>query len=292
MIAAVVDDGKLKTPYIVKEVLYPDGSVKSATQTEVKRQVISKETSAFMREAMYQTVYNGTATNAYVAGYNVGGKTATAEIPREKHDVEDRYNAGIAAVAPIEDPQILVYIVVKDIPDSIDHGGGKVAAPIAARVVADVMPYLGIEPVYSSEESARAEHTVPNMVGMTEVEAERALSEVGMEYRVRGKVESETITDQIPAAGTKLQGKSRVILYMGGEQSGEEVPVPNLNGLTPQECRDLLQSRGLYMKRMGIPNKNTSQGTRPLRQYPESGTMVAEGTVVTVEFINTTNIGD
>ncbi len=292
MIAAVVDDGKLKTPYIVKEVLYPDGSVKSTTQTEVKRQVISKETSAFMREAMYQTVYNGTATNAYVAGYNVGGKTATAEIPREKHDMEDRYNAGITAVAPIEDPQILVYIVVKDIPKSIDHGGGKVAAPIAARVVADVMPYLGIEPVYSSEESARAEHTVPNMVGMTEAEAERALSEVGMEYRVRGKVESETITDQIPAAGTKLQGKSRVILYMGGEQSGEEVPVPNLNGLTPQECRDLLQSRGLYMKRMGIPNKNTSQGTRPLRQYPESGTMVAEGTVVTVEFINTTNIGD
>lgn len=292
MIAAVVDDGKLKTPYIVKEVLYPDGSVKSSTQVEVKRQVISEQTSAFMREAMYQTVYNGTATNAYVAGYNVGGKTATAEIPRRSGDLEDRYNAGITAVAPIEDPQVLVYIIVKDIPNSYDHGGGKVAAPIAARVIADVMPYLGVEPVYSSEESARAEHQVPNLVGMTEAEAERELAAIGMEYRVRGRVDSETITDQIPAAGTRLQGKSRIILYMGGEQSGEEVAVPNLTGLTPAECRDTLQARGLYLKRMGIPNKNTSSGTRPLRQYPESGTMVAEGTVVTVEFINTTNIGD
>ena len=292
MISAIVDDGKLKTPYVVKEVLYPDGSVKQTTQTEVKRQVISEETSAFMREAMYQTVYNGTATNAYVAGYNVGGKTATSEIPKEKYDLEARYNAGITAVAPIDDPQILVYIVVKDIPNSYDHGGGKVAAPIAARVVADVMPYLGIEPVYTSEESGRAEHSVPNLVGMTEAEAEQELAAIGMEYRVRGKVSSETVTDQIPAAGTKLQGKSRVILYMGGEPSGEEVAVPNLNGLTPQECRDKLQSRGLYLKRMGIPNKNTSQSTRPLRQYPESGTMVAEGSVVTVEFINTTNIGD
>lgn len=292
MIAAVVDDGKLKTPYIVKEVLYPDGSVKKTTQTEVKRQVISEQTSAFMREAMYQTAYNGTATNAYVAGYNVGAKTATSEIPRRKDDVEDRYNAGITAVAPIDDPQVLVYIIVKDIPYSYDHGGGKVAAPIAARVIADVMPYLGIEPVYSSEESGRAEHPVPNLVGMTEAEAEQALAELGMEYRVRGKMESETITDQIPAAGTRLQGKSRVILYMGGEQSGEEVSVPNLNGLTPAECRDLLQSRGLYLKRMGIPNKNTNAGTRPMRQYPEAGTMVSEGTVITVEFINTTNIGD
>lgn len=292
MISAIVDDGKLKTPYIVKEILYPDGSVKETTQVEVKRQVISEETSAFMREAMYQTVYNGTATNAYVAGYNVGGKTATSEIPREKYDLEDRYNAGITAVAPIDDPQIVVYIVVKDIPYSYDHGGGKVAAPIAARVVADIMPYLGIEPVYSNEESSRAEHAVPNLVGMTEEEAEAALKEVGMDYRTRGKYDSDTVTDQIPAAGTKLQANSQVILYMGGEQSGEPVIVPNLNGLTPQECREKLHSRGLYLKRMGIPNKNTSQGTRPLRQYPESGTEVSEGTVVTVEFINTTNIGD
>ncbi len=127
---------------------------------------------------------------------------------------------------------------------------------------------------------------------MTEAEAERELAALGMEYRVRGKVESETVTDQIPAAGTRLQGKSRIILYMGGEQSGEEVIVPNLTGLTPAECRDTLQARGLYLKRMGIPNKNTSAGTRPLRQYPESGTSVPEGTVITVEFINTTNIGD
>ncbi len=227
-----------------------------------------------------------------MAGYNVGAKAATSEIPSRSGDLEARYNAGITAVAPMDDPQVLVYIIVKDIPKSYDHGGGAVAAPIAARVIADVMPYLGVEPVYNSEESARAEHAVPNLVGLTEAEAERELAAVEMDYRVRGRVESETVTDQIPAAGTRLQGNSRIILYMGGEQSGEEVPVPNLNGLTPSECRDLLQSRGLYLKRMGIPNKNTNAGTRPLRQYPESGTMVTEGTVVTVEFVNTTNIGD
>lgn len=291
MISAVVDDGKLKTPYIVKEVLNPDGSVKETAQTEVKRQVISAQTSAFMREAMEQAVYSGTAQNAYVAGYRVGGKTATAEIQKESYDVEDRYNAGITAVAPIDDPQVVVYIVVKDLPYGVNHGGGRVAAPIAARVLADVLPYLGVEPVYNEEEAGRAEHTIPNLVGMTEAEASAALAELGMTYRTKGS-DSDVVTDQIPAAGVKLQANSKLILYMGGEQSGDMVEVPNLTGLTPQGCRERLEYRGLYLKRMGVPNKNTSTATRTLRQYPEAGTMVPQGTVVTVEFINSTNIGD
>lgn len=99
MVCAIVDDGKLKKPYVVKEVLSGDGSVKSTNETEVVRQVISEDTSAYMRGAMEQVVANGTGKNAYVPGYRVGGKTATSEIQPEYDsdgkvlDTEDRYTA-------------------------------------------------------------------------------------------------------------------------------------------------------------------------------------------------------
>lgn len=80
MVCAIVDDGKLKKPYVVKEVLNGDGSVKSTNETEIVRQVVSEDTSAYMREAMEQVVANGTGKNAYVSGYRIGGKTATSEI--------------------------------------------------------------------------------------------------------------------------------------------------------------------------------------------------------------------
>ena len=86
MVCAIVDDGKLKQPYVVKQVLNADGSVQSTTETTVVRQVISEETSAYMREAMEQVVASGTGKNAYVSGYRIGGKTATSEILQEEGD--------------------------------------------------------------------------------------------------------------------------------------------------------------------------------------------------------------
>ena len=183
MVCAIVDDGKLKQPYVVKEILGSDGSVKSTTETTIVRQVISEETSAYMREAMEAVVSGGTGKNAYVPGYRVGGKTATSEIEKlrdsdgKEIDTENRYTASFIGVAPMDDPQIAVLVAINDLPESAAHGGGAIAAPVVGRIMEDVLPYVGVTPVYTDEENDRRELTVPSVIGSTEEAAASALEQ-------------------------------------------------------------------------------------------------------------------
>lgn len=290
MVSAIVDDGKLKEPYLVSQVLNADGTVKSTTETNVVRQVISAETSAYMRGAMEQVVTNGTGKNAYVAGYRVGGKTATSELLPEAGDVEDRYTASFIGVAPMDDPQVVVIVAVQDLPDSATHGGGAVAAPVVGRIMEDTLPYLGVIPSYTEEENDRREVSVPSLIGYSAQQAEAALSQSGLSYRIVG--DGTTVTDQVPANGVKIPATGTVILYMGESKPTESITVPDLIGLTPSECRDQLSELGLYMKRKGVATSQTSDETKATKQNPVAGSEVAIGSVITVDFQNSTDIGD
>ena len=290
MVCAIVDDGKLKQPYVVKQVLNADGSVQSTTETTVVLQVISEETSAYMREAMEQVVAGGTGKNAYVSGYRIGGKTATSEILQEEGDVEPRYTASFIGVAPMDDPQIAVLVAINDIPESSPHGGGAIAAPVVARIMEEVLPYIGVTPVYSDEENDRRELTVPGVIGLTEEQAEDALGQAGFEYRVVG--DGDTVTDQVPASGVRIPASGKIILYMGESKPAEQIEVPDLTGLTPDECRDTLEQYGLYLKQTGVASSQVTGSTTASRQSPAAGTKVSIGAVVTVEFSDTTNVND
>ena len=290
MVCAIVDDGKLKQPYVVKQVLNADGSVQSTTDTKVVRQVISEDTSAYMREAMEQVVASGTGKNAYVSGYRIGGKTATSEILQEEGDTENRYTASFIGVAPMDDPQIAVLVAISDIPESSPHGGGAIAAPVVARIMEEVLPYIGVSPVYSDEENDRRELTVPGVIGSTEEQAAAALEQAGFDYRVVG--DGDTVTDQVPASGVRIPASGRVILYMGESKPAEQIEVPDLTGLTPDECRDTLEQYGLYLKQTGVASSQVTGSTTASRQSPAAGTKVSIGSVVTVEFSDTTNVND
>lgn len=290
MVSAIVNGGDLRTPHVVKEIVDSDGNVKETISTEVIRQVISKETSQFMCEAMEQVVANGTGQNAYVAGYRVGGKTATSEILKQKGDVEDRYTASFIGVAPMDDPEIIVLVAVSDLPYSSTHGGGAVAAPVVARVLNDVLPYMGIEPKYDENESDRSEMTTPNLIDKTAEEAKAALEEAGIAYKTVG--DGSTVTDQVPSAGVKVPSSAKMIVYLGGTKSTEQISVPNVLGMSPADAKAILESKGLYMKRNGIASKNDNYLTNAGKQSPVAGTKVSIGTVISVEFSNSTNIGD
>ncbi len=290
MVCAIVDDGKLKRPYVVKQVLNADGSVQSTTETKVVRQVISEDTSAYMREAMEQVVASGTGKNAYVSGYRIGGKTATSEILKEEGDQEDRYTASFIGVAPMDDPQIAVLVAISDIPESSPHGGGAIAAPVVARIMEEVLPYIGVTSVYADDESDRREVSVPSVVGQTEEQAASTLEQAGFGYRVVG--DGDTVTDQVPASGVRIPVSGRVILYMGENKPTEQIEVPDLTGLTPDECRDTLEQYGLYLRQKGVANSQVTGSTTASRQSPAAGTKVNIGSVVTVEFSDTTNVND
>lgn len=290
MVCAIVDDGKLKQPYVVKEVLNADGTVKSTTETTVVRQVISAETSAFMRQAMEQVVEKGTGQNAYVAGYRVGGKTATSELQALPTDVEDRYTASFIGVAPMDDPQIAVIVAINDLPDSAVHGGGAIAAPVVGRIMEDALPYLGVTPSFSEEESDRREITVPRVIGSTEQQAAASLQKSGLSYRTVG--DGDQVTDQVPAGGVKIPASGAVILYMGDSKPNEQIEVPNVIGLDPSSSREILAEQGLYIKRKGVATAKTTGETIATKQNPVAGTRVSIGAVITVDFENSTDIGD
>lgn len=290
MVCAIVDDGKLKQPYVVKQVLNADGSVQSTTESKVVRQVISEDTSAYMREAMEQVVASGTGKNAYVSGYRIGGKTATSEILQEEGDTENRYTASFIGVAPMDDPQIAVLVAINDIPESSPHGGGAIAAPVVGRIMEEVLPYIGVTSVYADDESDRREVSVPSVVGQTEGQAASTLEQAGFGYRVVG--DGDTVTDQVPASGVRIPVSGRVILYMGENKPTEQIEVPDLTGLTPDECRDTLEQYGLYLRQKGVANSQVTGSTTASRQSPAAGTKVNIGSVVTVEFSDTTNVND
>lgn len=296
MVSAIVDDGKLKKPYVVKNVLNADGTIKSTTDPEVLRQVISEDTSAYMREAMEQVVAAGTGKNAYVTGYRIGGKTATSEIEKERDetgkitDTEDRYTASFIGVAPMDDPQIAVLVSINDLPESAPHGGGAIAAPVVGRIMEDVLPYIGVTASYDEDESDRREQTVPNVIGMTRDAADEALTNSGFEYIIHG--EGETVTDQVPSSGIRIPASGRVILYMGEEKPTEQIEVPDVSGMDLDTCRDTLEEYGLYLKQRGVATSQITGDTTASSQSPAAGTKVSIGSVITVEFSDTTTVND
>ena len=291
-VCAIVDDGKLKTPRLVKEIRYPDGTVKETFEPEIKRQVISAETSAYMRSAMEQVVSAGTGQNAYVAGYRIGGKTATSELttPGTPLD-EQRFTASFVGVAPIDDPQIAVLVIISDLPYEATHGGGAIAAPVVGRIMSEVLPYIGVEPVYTDDEADRRELAVPRVVELTREEAQAAAENAGLTCRFLG--EGDTVSDQVPSAGVKIPAGSEMLIYLGDRtKTTEKVTVPNLLGQGPEEVEYRLKNNNLYLKRTGVATNKYNWQTTAVKQNPAPGAKVNVGTVIEVEFSNTQGVND
>ena len=288
-IAATVNGGYLMEPYVVSQVLDEEGNVVKQNEPAVIRQVISEETSATMCGLLESVVSVGTAKNAQVAGYRIGGKTGTAE-KTDQRDASGQYTkdkiVSFIGVAPMDDPQYVVLIAL-DTPNPATGqyiSGGVMAAPTVGAVLEDILPYLGVEPEYEGEDLSRVNVIMPDLSGMTEYAAAQALKESGLSYRVIGT--GSTIVSQIPAKGRELPSGSTVLLYTDGSMPTGKVTVPNLVGMTASEATQALTDLGLYLQAKGTdPNQwrvlVTAQDIPP-------GTEVERGTTITVIFADTT----
>ena len=284
-IAAVVNGGYLLEPHVVKEVLDSQGSVLEETERTVLRQVISEETSRTMCELLESVVSQGTAKNARIAGYRIGGKTGTSEkidvFDEEGKPVEDKI-VSFVGIAPMDDPQYIV-LVALDTP-SRETGyyisGGQMGAPTVRDVLADILPYLGIDPDYSEEEQQLADVVVPDVTGMSLQEARDALKEKNLSCRTLG--DQDTVTGQVPAAGAAIPGGSEMVLYLGEEQDTDSVAVPDVTGKDAETANSLLTQAGLYMKIIGAAGGESTIAA--VAQDPQAGQLVPPGTVIEVEF--------
>ncbi|MEA5136002.1 MAG: penicillin-binding transpeptidase domain-containing protein [Candidatus Fimivivens sp.] len=281
-VSAAVNGGKLMQPYVVSQVLDPEGNVISTTEPVVKRQVISEETSKVLDGILEHVVGDpdGSGRYAYVPGYRVGGKTGTSEKLDAKEDGEvTKRISSFLGVAPSNDPQICV-LVILDEPHMQNIYGSIIAAPIVGAVMADVMPYLGVEPQYNEKEIAELEVEVPALSGQKVHDAIAMLTAKSLKYKMVG--EGITVTRQLPAAGEVCPKGSTVILYTDKDTQSGSIAVPNVLGLSAQQANRTLLNAGLNIRLAGDDIENAQ--SMAISQEPAPETMVDEGAVVTVTF--------
>ena len=287
-ISAVVNGGNLMEPYIVSEVMDAKGNTVLKQEPTLVRRVISEETSKTMRLLMESVVTEGTAKNAAVAGFSIGGKTGTSEkidvLDENGHPTLDKI-VSFVGVAPMDDPQYIV-LVALDTPSrstGIYISGGVMAAPTVGAVLSDILPYLGVSRNYGPEDAQSQAVVMPDLTGKTAKEAAALLKEFSLTPVCSGS--QETVTGQIPAAGQSVPGGSQVLLYFGPPAENEPVKVPDFYRMTRQQASDAAGLLGLYILVAGNPDITPTVVVTG--QSVSAGTEVPRGSTITLTFADT-----
>lgn len=288
-LCAIVNGGYLVTPHVVDKVLDADGNVVKTTETQIKRQVISEETSAQMREILETVVNTNGGSNAYINGYRIGGKSGTTEKIDEYNAAGGKaagatmtYVPSFAAFAPADDPQI-VMLVMADTPTGTQYYGSAVAAPVVSAVLKEGLPHLGIYPTYTAEELAKMDAAVPYVMGLEPQRAEAKLIAEGFEVRYVGDTSSgATVTTQIPASGSSIPKGSTVVLYIGNDETLQSGTIPDVTGMTVSQANEAVINAGFNIKISGGAANNANATASA--QYPLGGTDAYKGNVVEVTF--------
>ena len=284
-IASVVNGGNLMEPYIVSEIFDADGNTVMKAEPTVVRQTISPETSDTMRTLIRSVVTEGTAKNAQVAGFSIGGKTGTSE----KIDVLDENGqptldkiVSFVGIAPMEDPEYIV-LVALDTPSrstGLYISGGVMAAPTVGAVMADILPYLGVQRQFSEEEVASQTVILEDLTGFSQKDAEKYLKSVALSAKIIGQ--GDTVTDQLPSPGESLPGGSQVLLYLGETAEEAQVEVPDFSGMNRAQASDAAGKLGLYVLVTG--NTDIAPNVTVTAQDIPAGTAVDRGSTITLEF--------
>ena len=280
-ITVVANGGYLVTPHLLREITDDDGNVIQTYESEPVRQVVSENTCKTLTDILEEGVAtNGAAKNAYVKGYRVAAKTGTSEKKDEfDENGNTPYRVGsTAAFAPADDPQISALIMV-DKPLKSAVYGGTVAAPYISNLLSYVLPYIGVEPQYTTEELAKLDVTLSSYVGATVENAINDLSWRGFSYEIIG--DGDTVTAQIPEAGSKISSDTGLlILYTGEETPANTVEVPDLMGMSAYNANNAAVSLDLNVTFYGSTNGSTAT---VINQYPAAGTKVPRGTIIEIE---------
>ncbi|MBO8128606.1 MAG: stage V sporulation protein D [Peptococcaceae bacterium] len=286
-VSAVVNGGKLMKPMLVQKVIDKDGNIVKEFEPQVVRNVLSPETCDKAKKLLEDVVLKGTGVNAHVEGYRVGGKTGTAQVVGPSGGyVSGRYVSSFVGFAPVEDPQVVILVVVSE-PKGGVYFGSQVAAPAFRNVMDDTLHYLGVperkdlpkpkKPWFWWQENKEPEEVaVPDVENLPLDEAVKELRGKGLNFMARGQ--GSIVYGQVPEAGARVCEGTTVILNLkAGErtQSGQ-VTVPDLSGLTIKQAGTLLGSLELRMEPVGSGVARS--------QSPAAGKKVERGTVVRVEF--------
>ncbi len=284
-VSVIANGGHLVTPHLLKEVVDDDGNVIQTYEAEQVRQVVSQDTCELITDILEEGVAtDGAAKNAYVKGYRVAAKTGTSE-KRDEYDENGNtpFRVGsTVAYAPADDPQLSTLIMVDKPLGGVVYGG-SVAAPYISNLLSSVLPYIGVEPQYTTEELAALDVVVSNYVGATVENSITDLSWRKFKYEIIG--DGEIVTAQVPEVGSKISSDTGLlILYTGNAVPSDEVVVPELMGMSAYNANNAAVSAGMNVNFTGSTNGTTAT---VVGQYPAAGTRVPRGTVIEIELRHT-----
>ena len=281
-ISAAVNGGYLVTPHVVDKITDQNGNVVDEVGANVRRQVISESASETIRQIMEYEVGDGSTSgggsNAYVAGYRIGGKSGTSEQLNMERRADGDYKkvASFAAVLPANDPEILVYVMLDDPNNARTDYSSILAAPVVGNIISEIAPYLGI----ATDGIDRSQTTVkvPNLVSKEWSNAQVALNNKGLKHQLVESESSQTaavVTYQYPHAGAEVASGTTIYLYTD-TYSGSHTEVPDVSGKSADFARQMLTAAGLNCQVAG-------EGTGTVQSQSEAaGASVQKGTVVTI----------
>lgn len=274
-ISAIANGGYLMQPYVVQQVLDPDGNVVSNTTPTVKRQVISTDTASRVSAMLAAAVNGGGSKNVYVAGYRVAGKSGTSD----KTEVDGEVWASFGTFAPADDPRIAVLTIV-DEPHSSNRFGSAVSGPVCQKILAETLPYLGVEAQYTEEELAKLNTSAPNVTGKDLSSAIATLSSSELTYQTVGS--GDTVIRQVPEAGATIPKNGMVVLYTDEDSLDRTTSVPDFYGMTLSQANAAATAARINLQISGI-GLETGEATVS-EQSVAKGTSVSPGTVVSLVF--------
>ncbi len=285
-VAAAVNGGYLMEPYTVKQIIDSNGNILEVTEPYIKRQVISEETSQTIAAMLEDSVSSGSNKAAYVQGYRVGGKSGTSQKQTvvEGNEDDSLRISSFVGFAPADDPLVACIIILDEPHDEFSSYGGVLCAPVVGAILSDVLPYMGVEPQYTQEELLTVDEIVPDITGMTVIDANRQLNAKGFNAKEVGV--GTVVTHQFPAAGTSVARQSVVVLYTEEGTQSVSVVVPDLTNKTVSQAKALLSAAGLNISVMGVGEE--SENVKAMSQSFTPGTEVTMGTVVEVIFHDVT----
>lgn len=276
-VAAIANGGYLVTPYVVDSISDKDGNIISQTETNIRRQVISEEVSRQLLSMMENNVHGAgnyhSCANAYVAGYRIGGKSGTAErTDRHLRGDGDYYKMmSFAAVLPIDDPEIEVFVLLDDPRWAKDYAS-QVIAPVVGNIISEIAPYLGIE--QDADYNPTGTVTVQTCLDYTWTNAQVTLNRLGLKHKLIGP-SSGNIVYQYPVGGSVVPAGSTIYLYTATDQNSMTT-TPDVVGKTGTFAEQMLKAANLNVQFAG-----DSSG-KVVAQDVEAGTSAAYGTIITL----------
>lgn len=284
--AAVVNGGYVVTPYVVDKIVDKNDNVVKQYEPQIKRQVISEETSKTMRETLESVVITNGGSNAYIQGYKIGGKSGTSQKIDEYGPVEGKqiYVSSYVGFAPADDPEIIMLVMV-DEPMGGKYYGSLVAAPVVSAVFEEALPYLGYFKEYTDEEYKKLNIKVPDVIGRPVESAKSTLGDLSLVPEVIGN--GSSVIRQVPESTSTMPRNGKIYLFTEDKDS-TMVDIPNVANMNLADANKALTNAGLNMLATG--GAANSPGAYAISQS-QYGTKVPKGTVIHVKFVTNDETG-